>query len=211
MVKLAGSNLCVRLAQVGARAARGKKALPNCAISPDISLYGIRTTEITLPERRPGAAHRCEDDGDPSRQASPGLRHQPEQGDRRQTRPRRQIDRGPHRQPQRCARRHSHRGAQQRRRSCEPFVLLANHGTQRRRRADRQAGRRYQSDLRQLRRLQGKAGRCGSKTLRQRLGLADQEQERQAGGRLHRESGQPADGRATRRCWASTSGSTPTT
>ena len=36
---------------------------------------------------------------------------------------------------------------------------------------------------------------AGVKTFRQRLGLADQEQERQAGGRLHREPGQPADGR----------------
>jgi hypothetical protein len=52
---------------------------------PTVSFYGIRITEITLPKRRVGTAHRCKDDGDPSRQTSRGLRDQLEQGTRRQS------------------------------------------------------------------------------------------------------------------------------
>jgi hypothetical protein len=51
---------------------------------PTVFTYGIRITEITLPERCAGTAHRCENDGNPSRQTSRRLRRECEQGDRRQ-------------------------------------------------------------------------------------------------------------------------------
>jgi hypothetical protein len=53
--------------------------------SSTVFSYGIRITEITLPERCAGTAHRCENDGNPSRQTSRRLRHEREQGDRRQS------------------------------------------------------------------------------------------------------------------------------
>lgn len=59
----------------------------NCSseqTSPTVLPYGIRITEITLPERCAGTAHRCENDGNPSRQASRHLRQQRKQSDRRQ-------------------------------------------------------------------------------------------------------------------------------
>ncbi len=56
---------------------------------------------------------------------------------------------------ERGAGRHSHRRAQQRRRSRESFLLLENHGTEGRRRTIRQTCRRHQVHLRQLRRFQG--------------------------------------------------------
>ena len=42
---------------------------------------------------------------------------------------------------ERCSGRYSHSGAQQRRRPCQSFVLLENHGAERRRRTERQTGR----------------------------------------------------------------------
>jgi hypothetical protein len=66
--------------------------------SPTVCDYGIRITEITLPKRCAGTAHRREDDGNPSRQASCRLRYQLEQGARRQVGSGRQIDRRSHRQ-----------------------------------------------------------------------------------------------------------------
>src|SRR5438876_989805 len=62
-----------------------KKACSRAGTGTTVLHYGIRTSKITLRERCTGAAHRCENDGDPSRQASPGLHHEPQQSDRRQT------------------------------------------------------------------------------------------------------------------------------
>jgi len=66
----------------------------NCSSgrSSPVFSYGIRITQITLPERRSRTAYRCENDGDPSRQASRGLYRELEQSDRRQAGVGEQID-----------------------------------------------------------------------------------------------------------------------
>ena len=95
------------------------------------------------------------------------LTSQRQQRDQRQTRTRKEIGRGFDQRSQRGAGRHSHRRAQQRRRARESFVLLENHGTECRRRTDRQTRRRHQVNFRELREFKEKfaaagAGRFGS-------------------------------------------------
>ena len=96
---------------------------------------------------------------------------------------------------------------QQRRRPCQPFAVLDDHGRRCRRQTDRPARRRHRQDLRRLRRIPGpdQASRPG--TLRQRLVLAGPRR-RQAAGHQHRQPGQPAHERPGRRFWASTCGNT---
>ncbi len=139
-------------------------------------------------------AHRQADDGDSSRQASSGLRQQPECGAREASRPAVEERRGSDQAPQRGARGHPDGGAKQRRRPREPHDVLADHGAERRRRADRRDRRRDQLVVRQLRRVQGAVRQGRRRPLRQRLGVGHRHR-RQARDREHAEPGQPDDGR----------------
>ena len=50
----------------------------------NVAFYGLRTSETTLRIRRPRAAYRRADDGDPSHETSPDLHHELKQRDQRQ-------------------------------------------------------------------------------------------------------------------------------
>ena len=82
--------------------------------------------------------------------------------------------------------------------------------TERRRRADRQRGRRNRCRVRLVRHVQGTVRRGRCRPVRQRLGLADQRR-RRARHRELAQPGQPESWTARRSSSASTSGSTPTT
>ena len=106
------------------------------------SSHGLHCPPTAVCVRRAGAVHRCQDDGNPSRQASPGLRHQS------RTRPSKAPDLGD--QPVESliaklrlgARKDPHGRSQQRRRACQPFAVLDDHGQGQRRQAERPARRR---------------------------------------------------------------------
>ena len=93
------------------------------------------------------------------------------------------------------ARGHPHRRAQQRRRPREPLDVLADHGPERRRRADRRDRRRDQ------RRRSAASTRSRSSSSKAGVGRFGSgwawldRHRRQAGDREHAEPGQPADGR----------------
>ncbi len=92
--------------------------------------------------------------------------------------------------PGQRARRHPHRGAQQRRRPRQPHHVLEDHGPQRRRRAERRHRRRHQEHLRRFQRVQGEVQRRRAEAVRQRLGVAGARQGRQAAGHEHAQPGQ---------------------
>ena len=83
---------------------------------------GARTSQTSLRLRRARAAHRRADDADPSREASSGVRHQPERRAREASRAAVEEHRGSVPRHQQRSRRHPHRGAQQRRRPLEPHA-----------------------------------------------------------------------------------------
>ena len=101
-------------------------------------------------------------------------------------------------------------GAQQRRRPLQPLAVLGVDVARRRRRARRRPGGGDRVGLRLLRRLQVQGQGRRRQPVRLRLVVAGPRRLR-PGRRLHRQPGQPDLRTARRRCWASTSGSTPTT
>ena len=90
-------------------------------------------------------------------------------------------------------------------------MFWTDHGPQRRRQAQRPVGRCHQSALLAVLMPLPKSSTRPAQPLRQRLGLAVGRQERQAGGALHGQPRQPADGRHAARSWAWMFGSTPIT
>ena len=83
--------------------------------------------------------------------------------------------------PRQRARGHPHRRAQQRRRPREPLDVLADHGPERRRRADRRASpTRSTASFGSFDTFKEQFNKAGGRPLRQRLGLA-RRQRRQAG------------------------------
>ena len=90
-------------------------------------INGLRTAAIAVSVRCSRTAYRRQDDGNPSRQAPCRLRHQPEQGARRDD-ARQPTDRIADRQTRQRAGKHSHRGAKQRRRPCQPLAVLDDSG-----------------------------------------------------------------------------------
>ena len=103
--------------------------------------HALRATATAVRPRRARAAHRRADDGDPPRQAPPGVRRQREQGARRH-----RVGRPVRRERADGARADAggdpHRRPQQRRRPREPLAVLADHEPGRRRRARGRARRR---------------------------------------------------------------------
>ena len=116
--------------------------------------HGLHTSATALSEQCAGAAHRCQDDGDPSRQASQRLRDESQRGARRQ-RPARAKHRRPVPQHREGAGRHSRGRPQQRRRPRQPLDVLDDHGPQGRRQAGRRLGQGDRQRARRLRQVQG--------------------------------------------------------
>ncbi len=149
------------------------------------------------------------DDGDPPRQAPPGVRGQ---GQRRARghRLRRQADRGGPQEPRRAPVRQAEGRPQQRRRPLQPLAVLGVDEPGRRRRARRRPRRGDRRRVRLLRGLPGEVQGDRRQPVRLRLGLARPRRLRPRGAsaRPTRTTRSPT---ARRRCWASTSGSTPTT
>ena len=159
--------------------------------------------------RRARAAHRRGDDARPPRQAPPGLRGQGQRGARGH-RVGRQADRGGPPEPRRAARRQAERRPQQRRRPLQPHAVLGVDEPGRRRRARRRPRRRDRlgrsapsptsrpSSRRPASTSSAPAGRGSCTTARASPWSAPPTRT-------------PRSPTARRRCWASTSGSTPTT
>ena len=85
-------------------------------------LHGLPATASSLPQRRPRAAHRRQDDGDPPRQAPRGVRQQPQRRHRGQPDLGKHEHRGADQEPQQGAGGQAHGGAQQRRRPRQPLA-----------------------------------------------------------------------------------------
>ena len=170
--------------------------------------WRLHAAAIAVRVRRPGAAHRRQDDGDPSRPASQGLRRQPEQGPGRPESAPRSID-GALKDLEQVARGDPQRRQEQRRRPRQPLDVLADHVAQgaasRRRHGDDAVGQAFKQRGRDV---QG-SSKARRSALRQRLGLG----RRAKGGKLEIVSTQPGQTRSWIRhpCSASTYGSTPIT
>ena len=92
----------------------------------------------------------------------------------------------------------------------QPLAVLGVDEPGRRRRALRRPRERDRRRLRLVRRLQGEVRGGRRRPVRLRLGLA-RARRRLADDHQHPQPGQPGHRVARRRCWATTSGSTPTT
>ena len=156
--------------------------LSNCRPCPTRKMRSSRTS------RR--------NDGFPSRQAPPSLRHQPQQPGQglADGEP---VARGDHQ---------GHlqglvedRRLQQRRASVEPHLLLELHEAERRRRAERRGRPGDRPRLRRSRQVQGAIQGGRGRPVRQRLGLA-RRRRRQAQDHRDAKRGQSAGRRARRRC-----------
>ena len=111
---------------------RRSRSIGCCRFSSDARVASCRRTirwlthfpPLPVRLRRARTAHRRADDADPSRQASPGVRDQPERRAREASRAAREEPRRSAEGHQQRARGHPHRRAQQRRRPREPHDVL---------------------------------------------------------------------------------------
>ena len=117
---------------------------------------GIHPASVAVRLWRARAAHRRQDDGDPSHEAPPGVCDQPQQRAQGASRPSGQDDRGPDLAPGRAARIDPDGRAEQRRRARQSLDVLADHEARRRRRANRGTGPGDHGRARRLRRVQGR-------------------------------------------------------
>ena len=179
-------------------------------INEETRIMAYTLAPAAVREQRPGAAHRRQDDGDPSRQASrtptynlnkalegnglAGAEH-----------------RGPVPQHRERSGRHPRGRAQQRRRARQPLAVLDDHEPQGRRRAERRSGQGDRQRARRLRQVQG--GRSPRPAIT-RFGSGWAWLSVDKAGKLPSRARPTRTTRtwtARRRSWASTCGSTPTT
>ena len=170
---------------------------------------GIRSSTAALRLLCSGTVHRHPDDAPASRQASSGLRQQPQRRRRKSSRAEGAERRRPDQEPGERARSHPHRRPQQRRRPREPQHVLGHHGTER---GGDPSG--AIADAIKRPSATSPASRKNSTMPASSSLAADgpgwSRRRRQAADHEHAQPGQPLS-QGFSRSWATTSGSTPTT